>query len=363
MVDETSPTRPRPNSGWSKSILSVPGAYVIPPTKFGYAEPGGVLSAAGRDVWQGAIWRRHRRINEAPEVPNEQLRGIEGTWLWGGLMYGHFGHFLLESLSRMWAVNHVRRQDIRGILFIPKRPGLAELEHYQRDLLAEFAPGVPVHILTRPARIRRLLVPGQGFGMGQMSRGTNHFRRAVHMNVGQSIAPKGPKRIYISRARLPKGRGNYLHEDVLEQRLSEAGYTIIHPEKMSIREQIAHYKAADYIIGADGSALHLFAYVGRPHQQVAMILRRVSWTIEGMEAHIREFTGCRLLRVNALKRTQQDEDQPSHTTLSELSFEDLQAQLVKGGFLPDGGLRWTSPDPVLPNEEIEPELPTPIAAQ
>ena len=94
------------------------------------------------------------------------------------------------------------------------------------------------------ARVERLLVPPQGFGMFQMIEGAPEFRDFIRARAGKGITPKGAARIYISRSALPIQRGSVLGETVLEERLIAEGYEVFHPQKHSFEDQIAAYRAA-----------------------------------------------------------------------------------------------------------------------
>ncbi|MFC3119099.1 glycosyltransferase 61 family protein [Jhaorihella thermophila] len=101
------------------------------------------------------------------------------------------------------------------------------------------------------------------------------FRTAIHERFAREVEPDGPERLYVSRSALGLGKG-LLGEELLESLLEREGYEIFHPQKHPMQTQIARYKAARQIVAADGSALHLYAMVGRADQRVAMISRRES---------------------------------------------------------------------------------------
>jgi hypothetical protein len=63
----------------------------------------------------------------------------------------------------------------------------------------------------------------------------------------------GAKRLFVSRAGI--GRRRLLNEAALEAGLAERGFSIIHPEKLSLAEQAALFRDAELVVGVHGSAL------------------------------------------------------------------------------------------------------------
>ena len=120
--------------------------------------------------------------------------------------------------------------------------------------------------------VEELVVPGQGFGLGDITEATPKYRNAIHAQFARDIKPDGPEKLYISRSKLGLGKGGLLGEEQMEAYLAAEGYEIYHPQEHSLSAQLARYKAARKVIAADGSALHLYAMVGRPDQKVAMVL-------------------------------------------------------------------------------------------
>jgi len=334
-------SQPLPEGGWSEEIVTLKDAIVVPPADSGFVQPAGVLDAEGRYCPHGALWRKFRPLTTEPEPPAEIGETLSGRWLWGGVLWAHFGHFLVESSSRLWALDGLE-QPVDGILFIPKRPAVGDMVRgFQRDFIAQMAPGLPIKVATGPMRVGELVVPGQGFGLGKITAGTHKFRDAIHHHFGKDIKPEGPEKIYISRSALGLGKGGLLGEERLEELLQAEGYEIFHPQNHDIATQLARYKAARKVIAADGSALHLFAMVGRADQPVAMIMRRKSGANNLLAANVAHFCGSEPVVINALRTEWVKADQKKSNRLSfgEIDHAVLARVLGKTGFVREG-LDW-----------------------
>lgn len=337
---------PVPDMGWSCEQQTLDGAIVVPPADSGFVQPVGVLESNGSYHGAGALWRNGRALTVAPPMPEGDLPLREGTWLWGGVLWAHFGHFVVESTARLWALETLG-SDIDGILFIPKRPKTGEeVQPFQKDFVELMGSDLPVVSLTAPTRVERLIVPGQGFGLGTMITGTQPFRDAIAARFGRDVPAEGPEKLYISRSGLPSGRGNLVGETELEAKLATEGYVIYHPEKHDLRSQIATYKAARQIIAAEGSALHLLAMVADPAAQVAIVVRRPSGATRNLEQHLMSFAGITPLTIVQLARSWKPLGAAKpRLWMGELDMPALQSALAEGGFISSKSGTWAPLDP------------------
>ncbi len=328
-------TQPLPSGGWSERILTLADACVVPPKISAMIQPAGVLYSDGSYCPEAALWRKYRPITTEPEPPQAVKHSLQGRWLWGGVLWAHFGHFLVESSSRLWALPQVE-EDIKGIIFIPKRPSVGkEVRGYHREYLSLFGTDLPIKVLTKPTRVQELVVPGQGFGLGKITLGTRRFRDSVHSRFAKDVAPDGPEKLYISRSKLGLGKGGLLGEEQLESLLEAEGYEVYHPQEHSLSHQIARYKAAKKVVAADGSALHLFAMVGRADQQVAMILRRNSGANNLLAMNVASFCKCNPVVIGGLRTewVPEKKQRSSRLSFGELDHQIIGANLARLGFI------------------------------
>lgn len=326
---------PMPGGGWSEQIVTLRNARVVPPVESALVQKAGILKEDGTYCREGALWRRFRPITIAPDQPKAIRETISGRWLWGGVLWVHFGHFLVESSSRLWALAHLD-QPVDGVLFIPKRPSVGgETRGFQRDFIDLFAPGMPIRVAAEPSEVEELVVPGQGFGLGQITQGTRKFRSAIHSGFARDVKPEGPGRIYISRSKLGLSKGGLLGEEQMEERLRGEGYEIFHPQEHSLREQLARYKAAKHVIAADGSAIHLYAMVGRPDQKVAIVLRRRSGANNLLASNVAHFCRCNPVVIGALRTEWVPKNKPTsnRNSFGEIDHAVIGRALAQHGFI------------------------------
>ncbi len=335
-LDPNDPTvQPLPEGGWSERIVTLSDAVVVPPDESAFVQPAGVLTRDGDYCPEGALWRKFRPLTTQPEKPKVRPAKLSGRWLWGGVLWAHFGHFLVESSARLWALEHVEGP-IDGVLFMPKRPKVGDtVRGFQREFVGLMAPDLPIRVATEPTEVEELIVPGQGFGLGKITQGTSNFRDAIHNRFACDVEPDGASKIYISRSALGISKGGLLGEERLEELLIKQGYDIFHPEKYDLRTQVSRYKAAKHVVAADGSALHLFAMVGRSDQKVAMILRRKGGANNLLAANVAHFTGSEPIVVDALHTewVRSSKGKSNRQSFGELNHKLIGRALVDGGFV------------------------------
>ena len=339
-VDDTPgpDSQPLPEGGWSESITTLKNATVVPPAESSFVQPAGVLDASGGYCPQGALWRKYRPLTTRPDVPGEVTGTLSGRWLWGGILWAHFGHFLVESTARLWALDGPEKP-VDGIVFIPKRPRVGgNLRGFQTDFIDLMAPGMAIRVATQPTRVEELVVPGQGFGLGRITAGTGRFRDAIHNRFARDIKPEGPEKIYISRSALGLGKGGLLGEERLEELLAGEGYEVFHPQKFDIATQIARYRAARQVVAADGSALHLFAMVGGPEQKVAIVLRRQSTANNLLAVNLAHFCGSDPVMIGALRTewVRGGKQKSNRQSFGELDHTAIGQALGEAGFVTKG---------------------------
>jgi hypothetical protein len=330
-----------------ENITKLSGALVVPPPK-GDAnravQKSGVLDADGAFVPNSITWRNTNQFNLEPPRPEAaNIKTLPGSYMFAGPLFGHFGHFLVESICRLWAVDHLKDK-INGILFVPKFQSHPQrlMDEY-RPLIKMLGVDVPCITIEDPTCVETLYVPQQGFGMFEMIEGAPEFRDWVKSRGGKGVTPQGAKKIYVSRSALPPARGGLLGEKRLEALLEAEGYSVFHPQKHKFEQQIAAYKAATHIISMDGSPLHMAALVCDVSPKVACIARRAGDLDQYFARQLKSFQDIETTTISALVQNwiPETHNRPSRLSYGEADFRAIYDELKAGGFI-TGTIRWDS---------------------
>lgn len=262
--------RPLPAPHWRV----ITGAVLAPPVGDGPPRCG-AFDGQGQFCPDTRTLLSNGALSKAPEHPLSVPERLPGTHFYGGLGRMHFGHFLVESAPRLWALDQLPTPP-DSVVFLPL-PGSnmrAGLNASIRELYAALTGALPIKVMQTPVRVERLIVAQQGFGHGDWIEGTQTFRRFIARRFADTPPFDGPEKIYVSRRKLKAPDHRVDQEAALEDHLAAAGYAIIHPETLDLGTQIETYRAAQVILGGDGSAFHLMAFVLAPHTRVGLIQRR-----------------------------------------------------------------------------------------
>lgn len=299
------------------------------------ARLGGVLDNSGQYVENSACFIDENRRPTLPPDPKQakQARYQAGTWLFGGRYGLRFGHFLVETTARLWALDHVD-DAVDGVVFLPATVRLPanpkrrvrRARHHLYDLFNNLPDPM---LATTPIRFEELIVPPQGGGAGQLSVGCPEHRQFSRQRFSKNFKQRGSRKLYLSRSKLSGTPGQIVAEEHLEKTLSDCGYDIFHPQDHSIIEQIERIKAAE--IGVEGSAFHLVAYAAQQNCKIGIIRRRLDE--KGIVAHCELHPG-RTSDLNAITETFVVGDEKHPTSNAVLSFSKLYDQLKENGFVP-----------------------------
>ena len=337
-------TPPDLNRGGTPVIREVENGIAVPiPGGIETMQPlnCGVLTPDMQLVEESITWRDGRPFSLPPRrITEAEIETRPGSMMFAGLLFGHFGHFLVESTARLWA--YERLQDrIDGIVFLPKvQRRIDHVQNVYTPFLRLLGIEAPIFNLPAPTRFDRLFVPQQGFGMFGMIEGLPEYRHFMRARMGQFIRDDGARKLYISRSALPMQRGGLLGEELIEEYLAAEGYEIFHPQKHDFETQLAAYKSADLIVSPDGSPLHMAALVAKPEAKVAVIARRPDVAAQ-FTLQFRAFCGIETVTVDALRChwIPENNARPSRLSYGELDFSALWRALKDGGLI-EGETEW-----------------------
>lgn len=196
----------------------------------------------------------------------------DGNYLYVGRINPHFGHFIINTLPRFWAVT-----EATGV-----RPKLVYHGHpdpqawFQLDFLAKLMTGLGLTaddfiVLTQPTIIPRLTVPQtalmeQQYAHPRFREFCLHLSRAL--GIEQSDKNLGP--VYYSKSKLRSGVGSIINENEIDEVMAECGVRVIHPETMPYEEQIRILASATLVLGTAGSFLHNIIFVENPPKMVVL---------------------------------------------------------------------------------------------
>ncbi len=187
-------------------------------------------------------------IAESYKVSNNLVKNSDETVIFGGVLIAHFGHFILECMSRLWYV--LENPDVEHkIAFILIRD---EKEWYWRffELL-----GIQdrVVLITQPTRFKNVIIPEEAVHSWKEYT-DKHY---VPYKKIKDAVPEGKyEKIYLTRTQLTSAV-SFVGEEYFEEYYKAKGYTVVAPETLPLAEQISILKGAKEVVATIGSISHL----------------------------------------------------------------------------------------------------------
>lgn len=229
----------------------------------------GVFDAAG-DYVDGTVLDRRAGEQGEPAplgifTPTVDADVPEAVY--AGPLYFHFGHFLLESLARAWyTARHpglplvwAAQHDWQGVTLRP----------WQHEVLEILGITAPPLLAADPTRVARLHVPDLGYRYDDVF----HPEHAAFLAAYEGPAPVPGERLWLSRSRIGTDVRD-LNADRLEERLARAGWTVGHPERTGVRDQLDALARAEVVAGEEGSAFHALVLLRDVAGKRLHVLRR-----------------------------------------------------------------------------------------
>lgn len=186
-----------------------------------------------------------------------------------GPLFNHYGHFLLESLARVW---YAQQHPDLPLVWAgwSKWATDVTLRPWQREILDILGVANATRIATIPTRVARLHMPDVGYRYNDWF----HPQHATFLASYHGPAQDDTVKLWLSRSRLDKDVRD-LNAGTIERRLEASGWTIVHPQQQTVHEQLDHLARAATIAGEEGSAFHSLMLLDNVQGKKLHIMRRL----------------------------------------------------------------------------------------
>lgn len=171
--------------------------------------------------------------------------------LYAGVLINHFGHFLVEGLSRLWYLCENYDKNLHVAFLMPKNQAIFPQFWEFADMLG--IDRNKIHIIKNITKFKKIYVPRQAHILD-----TSYNDKFIvpYRYISSKLPKRNKEKYYLSRSKFKGGTlclGEYLFENIYKNN----GYKIVYPEKLSLKEQITLIKNASEIAGISGTAMHM----------------------------------------------------------------------------------------------------------
>ncbi|MEE1918370.1 glycosyltransferase 61 family protein [Pseudomonas asiatica] len=238
--------RARDGSWHSHGQLLITSANSLCPESYGIMDGGRTLP---KDLLTATSDRETFTLNEP--LPQEHLKG---NYLFLGSMHDHFGHFLVEGLSRLWILKHFSDTQIADLKIIIYEPGL--IPPATKILSYLGIDKSQIHFLSEPCTVDSVIAPSIAYRTHFWARDVmNYVYNKISAAARAEKQTDFPTKIFLSRSHVSARR--LKNEAEIEQIHRDAGYWVLRPEDIPIGDQIRIAANADSIAGCTGSNMYL----------------------------------------------------------------------------------------------------------
>ncbi len=214
---------------------------------------------------------------------------IEERTIFAGLLHGGYGHFLTESLARLWIAK------IHPEIPIVWLTSQSEFTDMQQRLLDVIGIKNRHIFLKRPTAFKEVIFPTPGVCIGD-------FFMKEHADFLGVVAPspgiKG-KRLFLSRSKLGAKAGATDADQALELVFEKHGFTSYHPELHPIEDQLHEISSSEVVAGIEGSAMHSLLLLRNPVKTRFVVIGRHRMG-SGIFEHVRQAKGLNYQTLNVL---------------------------------------------------------------
>ncbi|QJB55744.1 glycosyltransferase 61 family protein [Pseudodesulfovibrio sp. zrk46] len=212
--------------------------------------PSGVFHKHG-PVIPESLLPQYLHTGSIDTAITSRLEPIKGEYIYMGHMISHYGHFFVEALSRLWALEP---EFLKGKkLVYLNNPHLTFYNRNNCPFVVDFFDFLGIDDRTdikfvfEPELFETLYIPTPAISREF----TIHpFRKKEMSRVVDTLKDRNPgfeapKRVYFSRKGLPASTRYIMNEDDVENVYRSFGFSIIQPHALELDEEILSFSDID----------------------------------------------------------------------------------------------------------------------
>ena len=277
-------------------IKTYDNAY-IKPVNGAYDSDGIFIPKSFKRIYGQSEWF------EPSDMTADEMQGSvfeNSTVLFLGYIRQHYGHFLVDSCSRMWALTDLVKISNYKICCTTAEGRLFDfVENFFEGL--GIIPSL-VEVITEPKQFAHVMIPELSFvPMKEMN--NQYWIRAFDCVIAKWNSNENTenrsKKLYLSQTRYKVG--NRYGERLIEYVFKKNGYEIVYPETLNLKEQIILYNNAEEIVCTNGTLAHNAVWMN-PNSKMVVLKRFCEKETNPHQVYIFKARGIAYEEINACWR-------------------------------------------------------------
>lgn len=192
------------------------------------------------------------------------------TVVYCGYLVNHWGHFLVEAVTRLWYALENDNTVDKYVFFLDENEERTVKGNYKEffELLKIWDK---LEIINTPTTYREVIVPEIAFQcMKFYSPRFLDIFDTIAANVTTDPAWEHPEKIYFTRSQFAKGNNYDFGLEALDNFFSRNGYMVLAPETVSLSQLIFYIRNASEIATISGSVHHNMLFGNNGQKLVIM---------------------------------------------------------------------------------------------
>ena len=175
----------------------------------------------------------------------------------------HWGHFLIDILCRFWFVLDGKDLGYR-VAYCSNDFEEGLTGNYLEALELLGIEKSRLILITRPTQFSEVLIPGKSFGDGapycEKYLGVINRIKEQVLRTDANWLPVRKDRIYFTRTKFRRSKYTEVGEKRIEKLFQKNGFTVLSPEKLTVREQVFYFSTCREIASLSGTIAHQIVF-------------------------------------------------------------------------------------------------------
>jgi len=221
---------------------------------------GGVFTRCGQFITKSGLVRQSQQLIQPITDPvYDNCTYMPGRAIYLGACFNHYGHFITESLGRIWPLIQEGIDSYDHIVVLP----WTTIPLYALKVFQQMGLSDRLLIPETPIIFETLDVPDTLITLGDQVHSSITCLSQIYADVDK-IRGIEEQVLFISRANV--GLSGFdralIGEEAIENMLENSGARIFRPEEHELEEQIRILKSHRTVVGFGGSGLHTLLLSG-----------------------------------------------------------------------------------------------------
>ncbi|WP_276972278.1 glycosyltransferase 61 family protein [Tatumella ptyseos] len=233
----------------SLDVLCVSQGIVLPYVKNKGWGAGGVVSQEGEFIHE-SIYTDWMTFGELYSYEESEVFYEPCDAIWMGKFNEHWGHFLLDDISRLWYV--LENYNNEKIVYVSENNVVSG--NYEIFLISLGIPKENILRVKSVTRFNKVIIPQCSKMNGNIYPEYRMiFSRVIDFLMKGDVENNKYNKVYFSRRNFADAGKKEIGEKEIERYLNSKGYISISPESLSLKDQVVMWNSCNSIACFNGT--------------------------------------------------------------------------------------------------------------